>query len=271
MIRKLRRSIAVQLVFSTLVAVLVSGVSAASDDAASQHDHASLYASLYAELLEQFTSETSATVQTRVDYKGLGADPRWKQLLKHVEKVNPKSLNTQHEKIAFWSNAYNIFAIDLVISAYPVESIKDIGSFFTPVWDHEAGRVAGRTYNLDEIEHEILRPLKEPRVHGAIVCASISCPPLARTPFTPDGLEQELNAIVTRWLSSPTKGLRIDRQSKTVTISKIFDWFESDFDAAGGPLAFASPHLPDADAQWIRAHRDELEIEHFDYDWGLNN
>ena len=266
MIRKLRRSAAMPNAFVAILALLVSGVSAASDHAAAQHD----YIPLYAELLDQFTSQTTTTVQTRVDYKGLGADPRWKQLLKRVEKVNPKSLNTKNEKIAFWANAYNIFAIDLVISAYPVESIKDIGSFFTPVWDHEAGRIGGRAYNLDEIEHNILRPMKEPRVHGAIVCASISCPPLARAPFTPDGLEQELNAIVARWLSSPKKGLNIDRRSKTVTISKIFDWFESDFEVVGGPLEFALPHLSRAKAEWLRAHRDEVEFEYFDYNWGLN-
>lgn len=232
---------------------------------------ASIYLPLYAELLNEFTSESNKTVQTRVNYKALRKDSRWPQLVKLLGKVDPKTLGSRNEQLAFWINAYNVLAIDLVASAYPIDSIKDIGSFFTPVWEHEAGKIAGRAYTLEEIEHKILRPMKEPRIHSAIVCASVSCPPLARTPFTAAQLDAELDAIVASWLANPKKGLRIDRKSKTIHISKIFDWFKEDFEASGGALGFASPHLSAEDAAWIRAHRDDLSISYFGFDWGLND
>ena len=70
---------------------------------------------------------------------------------------------------------------------YPVDGIKEIGSWLRPVWKIEAGRIGGRSYSLDAIEHEILRPLGDPRIHGAVVCASTSCPPLRREPYRGSG------------------------------------------------------------------------------------
>lgn len=224
---------------------------------------------LYASLLAQYTRATDDIIQTRVDYRGLRKEPRWKQLVAAVEKTDPSALKDRSERLAYWINVYNILAIHLVVDAYPIESIKDIGSFFSPVWKVDAGKIGGRPYTLDEIEHEILRPMGEPRVHGAIVCASVSCPPLARTPFLATTLDAQLDAAVASWLSNPRKGVRVDRAANTITLSKIFDWFESDFDAQGGVIDFVRKHLPVADANWLQG-RKGLEIQYFDYDWALN-
>lgn len=230
----------------------------------------SQYISLYGGLLSEFTRETKSTVQVKVNYRGLQGDPRWKRLVKLVAKIDPGKLRTREERLAHWINVYNIFAIDLVLGAYPVDSIKDIGSFFSPVWGAKAGKIRGRSYTLDEIEDEILRPMGEPRIHAAIVCASVSCPPLARTPFEASALDQQLDATLTRFLANPQKGAHLDRATQTLRLSKIFDWFEADFDSAGGVLSFVLPHLAEDDARWIRSHRADLRIEHFGYDWDLN-
>ena len=225
---------------------------------------------LYRALLQEHTKPTTDIVQTRVDYRALKTDSRWKQVISGLERTDPKELASREQRLAYWINAYNIFAIDLVLNAYPVASIKDIGSFFSPVWEANAGSLGGRKYTLEEIEHEILRPMGDPRIHSAIVCASVSCPPLARTPFEASKIDAQLDAVVRAWLTNPNKGLRLDRAGEILYVSKIFDWFESDFEAGGGVIHFVLPHMAPDDAKWLRAHRSDIDIEYFDYDWGLN-
>ena len=232
---------------------------------------AELDLSRYAALLDQYTSETRAVVGTRVDYRGLAADPRWPELLAGLEASQPSRLSDRNEQLAFWINTYNVLAIKMVVRHYPVESIRDAGSLFRPVWKHEIAQIEGKPVSLDQIEHAILRPLGEPRIHGAIVCASTSCPSLARTPYTAEALDDQLDSTMRRWLADPRKGLRTDRARRSVTLSRIFDWFEEDFDAAGGPVAFAARYAPEADRSWLAEPPASLEVDHFDYDWSLND
>ncbi len=217
---------------------------------------------LYAELLDRHTLETSDLAQTRVDYAALRRAPDWDRLLTGIEATDPAALQGADSRLAYWINAYNIFAIDLVVKGRPQESIRDLGSFFSPVWKKPAGRIAGRSYTLHEIEHEILRPMGDPRIHGAIVCASSSCPPLARTPYTAAGLEGELRANLERWLRHPNKGVRLDAASNTLHVSKVFKWFEEDFDVQGGVRAFLSGY--------VEVGSPDVDLEYLDYDWHLN-
>lgn len=226
---------------------------------------------LYGSLLQEHTEATSDVVQTRVRYRTLKQDPRWRRLIDAVAQSDPQELGSVKERLAYWINVYNIFAIDLVLGGYPIESIKDLGSFFSPVWGITAGRIHGQKYSLEEIEHEILRPMGDPRIHAAIVCASVSCPPLSRTPFEAHLIDAQLDATLRAWLTNPEKGMRLDRESETLTVSKIFDWFESDFEAAGGVVRFILPHVAPEDADWLRGRIDDVDIEYFDYDWGLND
>ncbi len=158
---------------------------------------------LYARLLAGYTRVVAGAAGTRVDYRGLTRSADWPRLLESLAESRPEKLATPAEKLAFWINAYNILTIDLVVQHYPVSSIKDVGSFVRPVWDLEAGVVGGKTYTLDQVEHEILRPLGEPRIHAAIVCASISCPPLRREPYRAAALDAQLDDSLRRWLSNP--------------------------------------------------------------------
>jgi hypothetical protein len=224
---------------------------------------------LYAQLLEQHTRVTPDTAGVRVDYEAIRSDPGWKRLVTQVQDARPSQLDRAGQ-MAFWINAYNILAIDLVAKHFPIESIKDIGTFFSPVWGHELATIEGVPISLGEIEHERLRPTGDPRIHAAIVCASTSCPPLARTPYRPDHLEEDLSVAMRTWLSSPKKGFRIDRASRRVFVSKIFDWFEDDFERTGGALATAARYTAPGDAAWLRANMDRVSIEYLDYDWSLN-
>ena len=116
----------------------------------------------YADLLDRHTYQVEHTARTHVDYEALRNSAEWEGLVHSLTRSRPDQLNTREEQLAFWINAYNILAIDLVRRNYPVDSIRDIGSFFVPVWDREAGQIGDRSYTLGEIEHEILRPLGRP-------------------------------------------------------------------------------------------------------------
>jgi hypothetical protein len=226
--------------------------------------------SRYGELLGAYTHAVDAKVGTRVDYRGLGAEPAWKALIAEVGRTDPNALRSRDERLVYWINVYNIFAIDLILAHYPVASIRDIGSFFRPVWKRDAGRIGGRAYSLNEIEHEILRPMGEPRIHAAIVCASISCPDLRREPFDGKRLHAQLDDSLRAWLARPEKGLRVDAKRGVLWLSPVFDWFEDDFESQGGVIASITPHAPDAARRWLMEREVPPEVEYFDYDWSLN-
>ena len=224
---------------------------------------------LYAEILERFTREVSDTAGTRVDYTGLQRSARWRELLASLEHTDPEKIHSRRGKLAFWTNAYNILAIDTVVRNQPLESIREVGSIFRSVWAREAGTIAGRSVTLDEIEHKILRPMGEPRIHAAIVCASVSCPPLSREPYRAVRLDAQLDSALRRWLADPRKGLRIDRASKTVYLSRVFDWFGEDFEDRGGVLSYLRAYVSDADREWL-SQATSIDVAYFDYDWSLN-
>ncbi|MBK7950052.1 MAG: DUF547 domain-containing protein [Deltaproteobacteria bacterium] len=224
---------------------------------------------LYARLLEVHTRATTTLAGTEVDYGSLVGSRELDRLVAQVETSRPSQLDRPGQ-LAFWINAYNILTLDLVRKHHPIASIKDIGSFFSPVWERTVATVEGRRLSLDAIEHTILRPMGEPRIHAAIVCASKSCPALRRTPFRPETLEADLDDAVRRFLASPGKGVAIDRAAGTIRVSKIFDWFEADFAAQGGVRAFLAAHLPPSEAAWLRGPGRDAAIRSFDYDWSLN-
>ncbi len=224
---------------------------------------------LYRELLERYTIEVNDTAGTRVDYQGLQRSTDWARLTASLDRSRPEELRTRREKLAYWINVYNILTIDLVRRNYPVSSIRDLGSFLRPVWQRQAGRVGGRSYTLDEIEHEILRGFGEPRIHGAIVCASVSCPSLRREPYEAASLDLQLDDSVRRWLADPCKGARLD-SSGTVHLSRIFEWFMKDFAADGGVRAFVRRYARSEVDIWLRENGEDAAIEYLDYDWSLN-
>ncbi|OGB92718.1 MAG: hypothetical protein A2Z31_01085, partial [candidate division NC10 bacterium RBG_16_65_8] len=145
---------------------------------------------------------------TMVDYRGIKTDPNYTKALQAFAAVTPEQLQTTKERLAFWINAYNLLAIKAVLDQYPVKSIKDGGSLLQSIWKKKVGAVAGKAYALDDIENGILRKdFKEPRIHFAIVCASLSCPDLRAEPYTADRLDPQLDDAARIFLANPTKGL----------------------------------------------------------------
>ena len=119
-----------------------------------------------------------------VDYKGFIKDSiQFNKYLDLLSKNHPNDKNwSKDEQLAYWLNAYNAFTVKLIMDYYPVKSIKDIKNgipFVNTVWDIKFIKIEDRTYDLNNIEHGIIRPtFKDPRIHMAVNCASISCPKL---------------------------------------------------------------------------------------------
>lgn len=201
--------------------------------------------------------------------------------LGRLEAVTPDELAgwTREQRFAFWIDAYNGYTVRLVVDHYPVDSIKDVGSLLQGPWKrrfvplgHLAPEIGEAQLTLDEIEHAILRPtFEDPRVHAAVNCASVGCPPLRGEAFVAERLDLQLEEQTRAWLADPTRN-RIERGSGTLRVSKVFDWFREDFGGSDeGVVRWIAEHVPDELAGWLREHAAELEVDHLDYSWKLND
>jgi hypothetical protein len=199
--------------------------------------------------------------------------------LAELHRVTPSQLAgwTREERFAFWINTYNAHVVDLVCRNWPLESIKDLGGLFSPVWKKRyidmpaldpGGQ--GRALSLDDVEHQILRPrFRDARVHAAVNCASIGCPPLRAEAFVAERLSEQLDDQTRKWLADSRRN-RYERSRSTVHVSKIFDWFEEDFERdAGGVEAWIRRYAPAAEAEWMKAAK-KLKRKYVDYDWAVN-
>ena len=215
----------------------------------------------------------------RLDYEALGRERgELDQYLLDLRAVGREDFAgwSREQRYAFWINAYNAFTVHLVLSRYPVESIRDIGTTLSPVWKKEfvpLGHLygAGTTdlISLDGIEHRILRPeFEDARVHAAVNCASLSCPPLAPEAFRAATLDAQLDAGVLAWLSDAALN-RYDASQRRAQVSSIFDWFEEDFVRdAGSVQAWIAQHAPESADRMAEG---EVELSFLDYSWKLND
>ncbi len=206
-----------------------------------------------------------------VDYRAVKADPSYARALNALAESRPEALTSDAERIAFWINAYNLAAIKAVLDQYPTKSIKDGGSLLSPIWKKKVATVGGTAYALDDIEHGILRKaFREPRVHFAIVCASLSCPDLRAEPYDPARLDAQLDEQAAAFLSNATKGVRPGADGRTARVSSIFKWFVGDFSVSGGVAAFIRARSSPVVAARLGALTD-AGLSYLDYDWSLND
>lgn len=154
---------------------------------------------------------------------------------------------------------------------YPTTSIRSGGGLFRSIWKTRIGIVAGREYALDDIEHGILRKgFKDPRVHMAIVCASVSCPDLRTEPYVAERLDAQLDDAARMFLANRGKGLVVGTDGRTAEVSAIFKWFREDFSAAGGVAAFIRSKADPTLASRISGLTDG-GLSYLHYDWSLND
>lgn len=198
-----------------------------------------------------------------VDYTTLKSSKAFYDIAHRLDQYDPSHLSGT-AKITFYINAYNYFALKMVADNYPLDSIKDLGNILFPVWKKDAGKINGQVVSLDQLEHSILRKLNEPAIHFAIVCASLSCPDLRAEAYSTERLSQQLRDQLVRFLKQ-RKGKQIagEGEDQTLYLSKIFQWFESDFDDAGGVINYLVEYDPSV--------KPFAEFESLDYNWQVNS
>lgn len=208
----------------------------------------------------------------RVDY------PRWQReamqplsaWLAQMSELNLAEHPTTDEQLALWLNLYNALTIEQVLRRYPIDSIRPkilgvpnwiafLSFFLRPVYP-----LGGRRYSLNAIEHGVLRrQFNDPRIHFALVCASIGCPLLRNEAYRPERVQQQLENDAQRFINHPDK---VHQQDGVLYCSQIFKWYRSDF-------LQAAPSVPDyIQTYWQSESKldSHTPIVYLPYSWQLN-
>ncbi|MCO5169043.1 MAG: VTT domain-containing protein [Planctomycetes bacterium] len=202
-----------------------------------------------------------------VDYQGLRRDAA--TLDRYLERLAAADLGPlgRDERLALLLNAYNAFTLRLILDHRPLASIRDVPE--DRRWKGRTWTLAGQAYTLDELEHEQLRPkFREPRVHFALNCASVGCPPLRREAYVGARLEEQLEAQA-RLVHDDARWFRYDPERGELHLTRLYDWFEGDFaQVAGSALDFAARYSPALRRDLERGQRPR--VRWLEYDWALN-
>ena len=230
----------------------------------------------YAETLSSFVDE-----EGRVHYAALRTrmDPlnRYLASVGALERATYDAWN-EGRRIAFWINAYNAYVMRSVVDHHPIEpsglinrfrypndSVRQVGGFF----DEERHPVMGRRLTLDDMK-DALEGFGDPRVHLALVCGTVSCPPLRMEPYLEDALDDQLDDQARRLLADRRHGAAVDTEDRTVEVSRIFQWYGDEFEAhhAEGVAGYIAEHAPPEVADAL--DDDRFERGYLDFDWALN-
>jgi len=201
--------------------------------------------------------QKNVSVDGNVNYKAFKNDPI--ELQVYIDSLGENMPNDQwndQDKLAYWINAYNAMTVDLIVQNYPIKSINDIKD----PWDQSLWKLGTKWYNLNEIEHQILRKMNEPRIHFGIVCASFSCPKLQNEAFTALNLEKQLTKATKEFLADSKRN---NITSDNIKISKIFQWFSKDFKQNGTLIDFLNQY---SEIQISSKAKKSFK----DYNWDLN-
>lgn len=221
----------------------------------------------WSKLLQKYVVVSSDGIN-RVDYAALKNNAADRKALDayiaRFETTDFDALTTA-EKIATWSNIYNAVTVRYIVGEYPTKSIRS-GIFSTGPWKKIKTMAGGQNISLNDIEHEVLRNLDDPRIHYAINCASYSCPNLLPKALEASTLDKALDKAASDYINNP-RGVTVT--DRGLVVSEIYNWFEEDF---GGSKSAVIDHLvkyadPDLKAQ-IMANP---KIRKYDYDWSLND
>lgn len=156
-----------------------------------------------------------------------------------------EGLTDDRQKKAFWINVYNAF----------FQILRKEKELEPPgIYRNRLIMLAGEAFSLDDIEHGILRKYRykrapeqfsgtfEPelikslmvntvdgRIHFALNCGAVSCPPIAF--YRKDEIEEQLDLATQSFLESETT---IDADEKTVSTTALLDWYADDFGGEQG-------------------------------------
>lgn len=209
--------------------------------------------SLFDKVLKKYVKNAS------VNYVDLAKDQDFETFMKDIRQFDLSQLESKNEKKAFYINLYNALTLEVIVKNLPVKSIKKIG--ILGPWDKKVYENGGNELTLNDIEHKILRPMGDFRIHFAINCASIGCPDIRAESFVAEHLNRQLGEQMVLFLNNRRKGVEVDVEG-VARVSKIFDWFAEDFGEEQGVLTLLQRKHP---------HGAKIKkVEYKDYDWNLN-
>lgn len=225
--------------------------------------------SIWDQLLNKYVDEDGM-----VDYSGWHESDQDRELLvtyiNSLSRVNPALESKREAVLAFWINAYNAVTVEGILDVYPTSSIRN----HTPklagynIWKDLKLLVGPGAYSLNSIEHDILRKMDEPKIHFAIVCASIGCPRLLNQAYTADRLDDQLKTNSADFFSRQ-QNLQISSDGQTLKLSALIQWFGADFGKdTREQLRYLSPYFPENARTLIS--RGGFRVGYLDYDWNLN-
>ncbi len=194
------------------------------------------------------------------------------QYLAHLSQADPGQSASTGAKLAFWINAYNAVTVKGILREYPTSSIRNHTAklFGYNIWDDLLLPVGNRTYSLNQMEHDVLRKMGDPRIHFAIVCASIGCPPLSDRAYTAKEIDSQLGENAKKFFANREK-FRYNAANRRIEISPILKWFAEDFGAnQAAQLRTIALYLPDQAAQALAASG-KASVSYLTYDWDLND
>ena len=214
--------------------------------------------------LSTFSTSTKELLNNQVtngsvDYAAIKKSPKnLDTALQSLEKIDIDNL-TNNECKALLINAYNIFIIKGVVDHYPTKSVMDVSNFF----DEKAYQLGDQKVSLNQLEKEILfKRFPDERLHFALVCGAVSCPPLSMKPYTAENVEFMLKKITKAAVNNPNL-VKLDMHEKKAYASKIFDWYKSDFTKNKTLI------------EYINTYREDMipngfTVDYMNYDWALN-
>ena len=248
--------------------VAVAGVAIAGDPPVFSHED-------WTAVLERFVDDKGF-----VDYRALLSDRvTFDRYVRSIETTSPTTeahlFPTRRDALAYYINTYNALVFKGVLERGPEE--KSVwrglvsGLRFFVLMKVEVG---GESMSLKALEDKLIREqFGDPRIHAALNCASVSCPRLPRRAFLGAELDMQLDAAMAEFANNPDH-VFYQAEKGTVRLSKIFDWYKSDFlDFERSRGGSDSPRLLD----YINRYRSsadripgDLEPRFLPYDKGIN-
>ena len=213
--------------------------------------------SIFDSLLQKNVDKTG-----RVDYQSLkNNETLLDNYLAYIQNNEPTKDWSSNKKKAFWINTYNAYTIKIILTNYPLKSIRDIKIDGKTAWKIPLIKVGKNNYTLDWIEHEILRKkYNDPRIHVGINCASMSCPKLGNFAFSESNVETALTSLMIDFINDDERN-KISENN--LELSKIFDWFSTDFKKNGTIIEYLNKYTR------IKINEKAI-IKYLTYDWSLN-
>ncbi len=224
---------------------------------------------IFNELLKKYVNSDG-----EVNYAGWKASTQDRRALQtylnSLSRADTAMAAAHEAKLAYWINAYNAMTLEGILEVYPTTSIRNhTKKLGYDIWHDLKLQLGDTEINLNDIEHKVLRKMNEPRIHFAIVCASVGCPRLLNEAYTAEALERQLSSNTVDFFSR-SRNLKFDAGRKQLQLSAILDWFGRDFGSSQtAQIRAIAPYFP-ADIKTI-VRNGGYSVSYQDYDWNLNS